>query len=309
VRNSKVENPGLDAGLSVFTEFFDEIHLPALPDTLIESELFGYKKGAFTDAKDDRAGLLGGFAKARREFEYKDLLLDEIGDASPALQAKLLQVVEHRRFRPVGSAEYYDTSARLLMATNRDLGARVKEGRFREDLHWRLREFVVVVPPLREQPENIEPIARQIESTLRTKMPGTEAPLSLAAADMEWARTYEWPGNVRELRHAIVRWFFAEGNRSLEQVVRELQAEAVGSRADTAALIASLVRARIDAALREKRPPGSLDALVKEFAREVKGAVHDWYRAEEPGDDLLQLLFPDSKPNSVRNKLSTWRRR
>src|SRR5262245_4549391 len=102
VRFDRNQNPGLNVNLDAFTDYFREIHLPALPDNLIESELFGYKAGAFTDAKKDHPGLLGGPGKTRNDKDLKDVLLDEIGDASPGMQSKLLQVIEQQEFRPLG---------------------------------------------------------------------------------------------------------------------------------------------------------------------------------------------------------------
>jgi transcriptional regulator with PAS, ATPase and Fis domain len=309
---------GLNTSLDGFTDYFREIHLPALPDTLIESELFGYKAGAFTDAKKDHPGLLGGPGKTRSDRDLKDVLLDEIGDASPGMQAKLLQVIEQREFRPLGGGpdEYYETSARIIAATNRDLARLVREGRFREDLYWRLRQFVIVVPPLREQPENIEAIARQIEAELRAKVPedpSEEKPFpDLNDEDMRWARGYEWPGNVRELKHSIVRWFFEEGKIALKEIVLQLRAEDQKDESSkrVSSLVAGLVRDRLNRSLRDgTEPPGSLNGLVKEFEKEIKAAAHDWYRAESRSDEDLRSLFPDSEPQSVRNKLSEWRRR
>jgi transcriptional regulator with PAS, ATPase and Fis domain len=318
VRFDRTNNLGLSVSLGSYTEYFQEIHLPALPDNLIESELFGYKAGAFTDAKKDHPGLLGGPGKARTDRDLKDVLLDEIGDASPGMQSKLLQVIEERQFRPLGGGpdEYYETSARIIAATNRDLASLVREGRFREDLFWRLRQFVIVVPPLREQPENIETIARQIEADLQARVPEDPSektpPLELSPEDMRWARSYEWPGNVRELKHSIVRWFFEEGKIALKAIVLQLRAEDQkdDSSRQASSLVAGLVRDRLNRSLRDgSEPPGSLKGLVKEFEKEIKAAAHDWYRAESRSDEDLRSLFPASAPQSVRNKLSEWRRR
>jgi transcriptional regulator with GAF, ATPase, and Fis domain len=318
VQHSKYENPGLDAPLAAFafTEY-EEVHLPALPDALIESELFGYKRGAFTDAKDDRRGLLGGLGKTEGP-DLKDILLDEIGDASPALQTKLLQLVEKGKFRPVGSTEYFETGARMMMATNRDLGALVRAGKFREDLYWRLSQFVVVVPPLRDQPENIESIARSIEREIADQLPAValgpddkvhEARLSLSAADIAWARRYSWPGNVREMGHAITRWFLEEGKSPLCELVIPERGHYQATSGDAASVVADLVRQRLEMALLKNEPVGSLIELVKEIEREVKYAANAWYRDTSPTDETLQRLFPGKKAVSLRNKLNTWRRR
>jgi len=318
VRQNRRESPGLEAALNSFLDRFEEIHLPALPDTLVESELFGYKQGAFTGAARDRSGLLGGPSRGRKEPQ--DLLLDEIGDATPALQAKLLQVVEQRRFRPVGGGldEYYETSARLIMATNRDLAGMARAGDFREDLLWRLREFVVVVPPLREQPDNIAPIARHIEEELRGVVPEDYDEQTrqwremepLSGEDLDWARSYEWPGNVRELRQAIRRWYFDNGEELLRTTISTMRAQESSVQRQSSPTIAALVRKRLDDGLKgDAAPPGSLDGLKKEFARDIEAGVNEWYGAEDRSDEDLRALFPKNQPTSVRNKLSNWRRR
>ena len=238
----------------------------------------------------------------------KDVLLDEIGDTSQALQTKLLQVLDQRKFRPVGSRDDFETSARLIMATNRNLRGLVNEGKFREDLFWRMNGFVVTVPPLREQPENIEPIARNIEQEISERLPGTEDRLTLGADDIQWAKSYHWPGNVRELRYAIFRWFVEEGRVPLRQLV-DLPQGCVLPDSGSASLIAGLVQGRLQTALSQKQSVGGLMELVKEFEREVKHAANAWYRETNPTDDVLQRLFPGKKPVSLRNKLNTWRKR
>jgi transcriptional regulator with GAF, ATPase, and Fis domain len=320
VRQNRRESPGIDARLDAFLDRFEEIHLPALPETLIESELFGVKRGAFTGATQTRPGVLGGPGRSANDREPKDLLLDEIGDATKALQAKLLQVVAEQRFRPVGGGweDYYETSARLLMATNRDLTGMVRAGEFREDLLWRLREFVVVVPPLREQPDNIEPIARSIEEEVRRERPEDydertrqlRSPKSLTDADLRWAGSYSWPGNVRQLRQAIRRWYFEYGEHSLEQAVAAMRLQDSSSARRDSASIAELVRTRLDDVMTGRAvPPGSLSGLLKEYTREIQAGVNDWYLAQDRADDDLRVLFPNNQPTSVRNKLSNWRRR
>jgi DNA-binding NtrC family response regulator len=318
VRQNRRESPGIDAGLDAFLDRFEEIHLPALPETLIESELFGVKRGAFTGANQTRPGVLGGPGRSGGDQEPKDLLLDEIGDATKGLQAKLLQVVAERRFRPVGGGweDYYDTSARLLLATNRDLAGMVRGGEFREDLLWRLHEFIVVVPALREQPDNIEPIARSIEDEVRSELPvdydertrQLHSPKSLSDGDLNWARSYSWPGNIRQLRQAIRRWYFEYGEHSLEQTVAAMRLQEPSPARRGSASIAELVRTRLDDASTGRTvAPGSLNGLLKEFTREIKTAINDWYRAQDLADDDLRMVFPKMQPTSVRNKLSNWR--
>ena len=201
--------------LAPYLGHFDEIHLPALPNELIESELFGHVKGAFTGAQSEKIGLLSDRAETTRS----DILLDEIGDASPWLQAKLLQVAETGSFRPVGAEPGDDekTSARIFFATNKNLEDEVRAGRFRQDLYWRIATFRVHVPPLRSQPENIVTIINQLISELRASLPtdltATAAP-TISENDLSWARTFGWPGNIRQLRSSLQRWLFENGKKS-----------------------------------------------------------------------------------------------
>ncbi len=168
----------------------------ALPDTLLESELFGYKRGAFTGAVDDRVGLF-------QQADGGTLFLDEIGETSPAFQVKLLRVLQEGEFRPLGSNRPVSVDVRVIAATNRDLEEDVSTGRFREDLYYRLATIALHVPPLRERPMDLPLLAgRLLESSARSL--GKEidgfAPETLAAfAD------YAWPGNVREMQNEILR--------------------------------------------------------------------------------------------------------
>lgn len=308
IRNTKAD-PGLEAGLDPFCDRFGEIHLPGVPEHLVESELFGHKKGAFTGAEKDKLGLLAG--------DTDDILLDEIGDISAALQTKLLGVLEHGRFRPLGADLDDDegTNARLLMATNRPLENLMRAGKFRHDLYHRMRLFVVTVPPLREQPENIAAIARELEGDIRRGMPvnlSADNEIHLSEADIRWARSYHWPGNARELRDSIIRWLFEDGRRPLQQIVQELGdvERSAASRTELSATVAGLVSERLDAARQAGTPAAStLSDFVKDFEREAKAAVAAWYRAARPSDQLLRQIFPGHRRlESIRNKLSQWRK-
>ncbi len=168
----------------------------ALTETLLESELFGHVRGAFTGATADHPGL----------FQIANggtIFLDEIQNTSPALQAKLLRVVEHGEVRPVGGAKVRRVDVRLIAASNIDLRAAVREQRFRADFFYRLNRFPIELPPLREHPDDILPLARHFVVTLCEAMSRHPAPLDpeLAAA----LTTYAWPGHIRELRNAIER--------------------------------------------------------------------------------------------------------
>ncbi len=168
----------------------------AIPDDLLESELFGHKRGAFTGAVQDHVGLL-------EKADGGTIFLDEIGEISPAFQVKLLRFLQEGEIRPVGSNRSRKVDVRVIAATNRDLEAEVRAGRFREDLYYRLATFTIHMPPLRERREDIVPLANSLlaeaMAQLGKEVKGfTEEALSCLAA-------YHWPGNVRELQNEIKR--------------------------------------------------------------------------------------------------------
>ncbi len=168
----------------------------AIPDTLLESELFGHKRGAFTGAFDDHVGL---FQRAHRGT----LFLDEIGETSPSFQVKLLRVLQEGELRPVGSTRPVPVDVRVIAATHRDLEADVRSGRFREDLYYRIAGVTLSMPPLRERPGDLVPIAEALLADVCRE-------LGLPAASFDDdARAvlmgYPWPGNIRELRNEIAR--------------------------------------------------------------------------------------------------------
>ncbi len=177
---------------------FVAINCAALPDTLLESELFGYKKGAFTGATQDKPGR---FAQAADGA----LFLDEIGDISPAMQVRLLRVLQEHRFEPLGSNRSERTEARIIAATNRDLAELVKQGTFREDLFYRINVIRIDLPPLRQRKEDIplliDHFVERFDRLQNKHISGvaTDA-LSLLMA-------HDWPGNVRELENIIERSF------------------------------------------------------------------------------------------------------
>jgi DNA-binding NtrC family response regulator len=184
---------------------FVAVNCAAIPDTLLESELFGYKRGAFTDARSDRAGMFV-------EADAGTIFLDEIGDLTPALQAKLLRVLQEREIRPLGAQRPEKVDVRVLSATNRDLAQRMAEGAFREDLFYRLNVIEVVLPPLRDRAEDVLPLAEHFlgEAARRTAKrihAFTQPALKILLA-------YPWPGNVRELENVVERAVaLAEGDQ------------------------------------------------------------------------------------------------
>jgi len=176
---------------------FVAVNLAAIPETLIESELFGYKRGAFTDARSDHAGLFV-------EADGGTIFLDEIGELSPPLQAKLLRVLQERELRPLGATRSEKVDVRVVAATNRDLEARMREGQFREDLYYRLNVIHIALPSLRARPEDIVQLAEHFLAAARRRgVSGTARTISPAAAKALLA--YPWPGNVRELENVIER--------------------------------------------------------------------------------------------------------
>ena len=175
---------------------FVPINCAAIPDTLLESELFGYKRGAFTDARNDRAGIFV-------EAEGGTIFLDEIAELSPALQAKLLRALQEREIRPLGGTRSERIDVRIIAATNRDLDPRLKSGTFREDLYYRLNVIHIHLPALRERPEDILPLAEHFLAAAVARagksVPGFDEPVKEALL------AHGWPGNVRELENVVER--------------------------------------------------------------------------------------------------------
>jgi DNA-binding NtrC family response regulator len=175
---------------------FVPITCSAMPENLLESELFGHEPGAFTDARRRKMGLL-------EAAEGGTLFLDEIGDMAPPLQAKLLGVLEERRFRRVGGLHEIDVDVRVVSATHRDLRALTQEGRFREDLLYRLRVVPLRIPPLRERADDIPLLAQQFARQLAAGW--GRGGIALAPDALAALAARAWPGNVRELRNVVER--------------------------------------------------------------------------------------------------------
>jgi transcriptional regulator with PAS, ATPase and Fis domain len=195
---------------------FVSINCAALTETLLESELFGHVRGAFTGAVRDKAGL----------FEVAStgtLFLDEIGEVAPTVQAKLLRALQEREIRRVGGEATIKVNARVVAATNRDLRAAVDAGTFREDLYFRLGAFVITVPPLRERREDIPPLVHHFLVRAASRM---KKDVRVVSADaMAALMNYAWPGNVRELEHAIERAVIVANSPSIR--VRDLPPEVI----------------------------------------------------------------------------------
>ncbi len=175
---------------------FIKVACAALPETLLESELFGHERGAFTGAIARREGR---FQSAHRGT----IFLDEVGEMSPATQAKLLRVLQEKEFEPLGSPRTIKVDVRVLAATNKDLEKEVKEGRFREDLYYRLNVVPVLLPPLRERKEDIPELAIHFLALYREKNQKDIKEISGKALDL--LVRYDWPGNIRELENCLER--------------------------------------------------------------------------------------------------------
>ena len=185
---------------------FVSINCGAFTETLLESELFGYVKGSFTGANTNRKGL----------FEAANtgtIFLDEIGEMSPAMQVKLLRVLQERKLRPVGATAEITVDTRVIAATNRDLANMVKEGTFREDLYYRISVIPIELPSLRERTEDIPELAKHFVEKFCS---GTGRTLSLSEPAQQLLENYVWPGNVRELEHTVERAVALETTNSIQ---------------------------------------------------------------------------------------------
>jgi len=193
---------------------FVSINCAALTETLLESELFGHVRGAFTGAVRDKPGL----------FEVAGsgtIFLDEIGDIAPTVQAKLLRALQEREIRRVGAERSIKVNARVVAATNRELRAAVDAGTFREDLYFRLGAFIITVPPLRDRREDIPPLVHNFLVRAASRMKKDVS--SVSADAMKTLMNHRWPGNVRELEHAVERAVILANNPNIR--VRDLPQE------------------------------------------------------------------------------------
>jgi transcriptional regulator with PAS, ATPase and Fis domain len=170
------------------------INCAALPESLVESELFGHRKGAFTGATGDRKGLL-------ETASGGTLFIDEIGELNLGLQAKLLRAIENRSIMPIGASNEIHVDVRLVAATNRDLREQVQKKEFREDLYFRLKVVELTLPPLRQRREDIPLLIRHFIDQISAE---NERPVrDISAAALDAMKAYSWPGNVRELRNTL----------------------------------------------------------------------------------------------------------
>ncbi|HVB37543.1 MAG TPA: sigma-54 dependent transcriptional regulator, partial [Vicinamibacterales bacterium] len=173
---------------------FVAVNCGALPETLLESELFGHMRGAFTGAASNKKGLV-------EVAEHGTIFLDEIGEMSPMMQVKLLRVLQERKFRRVGGVEEVEADIRVIAATNQDLGRLVADGRFREDLYYRINVIPVHLPPLRERREDIPLLAEHFLAKYREQM--SKQVVAISHDAMAHLEAAGWPGNIRELENVI----------------------------------------------------------------------------------------------------------
>jgi len=212
------------------------VNCAALPPTLIESELFGREKGAYTGAL---TRMVGRFELADRST----LFLDEIGEFPLELQGKLLRVLEEGIFERLGSPSPVRVDTRIIAATNRDIEREVRDGKFRRDLFYRLNVFPIVVPPLRERPEDIPLLVRSIVKEFQKRM-GKEID-SIPKKTMETLQSYSWPGNIRELRNLIEHAMIVSPGKTLDVRLPK----GAPSEADAAGKLQDVERAHVVAVL------------------------------------------------------------
>lgn len=234
---------------------FIAINCGAVPESLLESELFGHARGAFTGATQDRPGL----------FEAANggtLLLDEIGEVPPAMQVKLLRALQEREVRRVGENRGRPFNVRLLAATNRDLTEEIHAARFRQDLYYRLKVVEIRVPPLRERRDDILPLARTFLATIGARTGKSCAALTPAAAQQ--LLRYSWPGNVRELENVIQRaMVVAEGTAlSAMHLGLEMPLPHAGFVPMTPIVIAETEPARVDGSLADRRAEQEAEMIL-----------------------------------------------
>ncbi|MGE3179339.1 MAG: sigma-54 interaction domain-containing protein, partial [Vicinamibacterales bacterium] len=243
----------------------------AMPETLLESELFGHMRGAFTGADSNKKGLL-------EVAEKGTIFLDEIAEMSPVMQVKLLRVLQERRFRRVGGLEELQADIRVIAATNQDLTKAVADGRFREDLYYRINVIPIVLPPLRERREDIPLIAEHFLAKYAEQMGKAIGAVSHEAMDL--LKRHDWPGNIRELENVIERAVALESTPAILPDSLPPSVRAVAPRAEVPAS--------------DALPDGGFDleAHVKEIERGyIAQALQQAGGVQVKAADLLGMSF------------------
>jgi two-component system response regulator AtoC len=260
---------------------FIEVNCAALPASLMEDELFGHEKGAFTDARTRKVGLI-------EAADGGTLFLDEIGELELTLQAKLLRVLEDLKVRPIGALQDRKVNVRVVAATNRDLAKEAEAGRFRSDLVYRLTVFQVRIPPLRERGDDVLLLAREFLQRLAIRY--ARPPLSLDDSAIDALRAYPWPGNVRELRNCLERAVLMQRgplllaeDLGLPEAPPAAAAQAAAQPAAAPTSLDALERSHLVAALEAHHWNVSLAARALQITRDTlryRMAKHGLQRAE-----------------------------
>lgn len=261
------------------SERFVGINCAAIPPELLESELFGHAKGAFTGAASSKKGLF-------EEANGGSLFLDEVGDMLPSLQAKLTRVLEERAIRRVGEGNERAIDVRLIAATHRDLEAMVKSGTFREDLWYRLNVALIELPPLRRRPGDVELLARRFLGEQFERARG-KAPRGFDHASLEALLSYDWPGNVRQLRSAIERaCVIAEGEEiHISDLPSEVLRREFGTEEES--ILAASTWAKASDYGREQTARRYLAAVLRRFEGDISLAAK---HAEIERESFYRLL-------------------
>ncbi|MFO7974227.1 MAG: sigma-54 dependent transcriptional regulator [Candidatus Hydrogenedentota bacterium] len=237
---------------------FVKVNCTALPEQLLESELFGYEKGAFTGALTSKPG----------RFELANtgaIFLDEIGEMYPNLQAKLLQVIEHKEFTKLGGKKHINVDVQIIAATNADLEAKTKEGGFRHDLYFRLNEVCIWVPRLSSRPEDIPLLVRHFIE--KHGGLGLDANMGISGEELARLTSHPWPGNVRELESTVKRWM-ALGDGTLVPASRTADTEPKPEHANASDPAPAPKPSKTSTIPRRSEPDRILEALEK----------HQWNR-------------------------------
>jgi two-component system, NtrC family, response regulator PilR len=266
---------------------FITINCGAFPETLLESELFGYMKGAFTGANENRQGLF-------QAAHGGTLFMDEIGNMSLTMQVKLYRVLQEGKVRPVGSTEESDVDVRIIAATNKDFEKEIAEGRFREDLYYRLSVIPIQLPPLRERREDIPLLARHFLEGFRKVM---EKPIEgISPEAMRRLESYDWPGNVRELENTMER---AVALETTNEVSLRVLPDRIAGYASVPALAGTLGRL-------DTLPPEGVD-FDKEIAeterRYLQAALGNAHGVRAQAADLLKISYRSFRHYAKKHNL------